>query len=398
MGELSTPSVIKLAAGKLWTQLPNATLYGSMPPEKGLLTLAQALAVSPFWSGPGATLVVRSGPSPALAVMGEFDAETQARLKLLAAWLPQALAAVQYVSYDQMAADCDQLAAKLGDRLGNDLLQRCHFTAIPRGGLIVLGQLAYALHLSHHQLEGAPNPEAPVVVVDDCALTGARFADFLAQHPHDQVVFACLYAHPDLRRAIEQTEDQVLACVSAHDLVDHAPQRFGAEYEAWHQRAWQRSGRQRYWVGHLPQLCFPWNEPDHNFWNPVTEELESGWFLLPPHLCIKNRPQAGQVTASVQLQPSPAGALHPGPEVIFGHWQGQLVVGNGATSQSVVLSEVAADFWQALITQATVDQAVQQLATSYDVEPATLQQDLTDFMASLLEQGFLVTATEKIAE
>lgn len=393
MGEPTPPSVIKLATGQLWTQLPSTSLYGAMAPDQGVLALAQALAVSPFWQqSMGAILVVRSGPNPALTVMGEFDAATQARLEFLAGWLPQALAAVQYVSYDQVVRDCDQLAANLGDRLGADLLQRCHFTAIPRGGLIVLGQLAYALHLSHHQLEGVPAPQAPVVVVDDCALTGARFADFLAQHPHDQVVFACLYAHPDLRRAIEQTEEQVLACVSAHDLVDHAPQRFGAEYEAWHQRAWQRSGRQRHWVGHPPQLCFPWNEPDHNFWNPVTEELESGWTLVPPQLCVKNRPQAGQFTASVQVQPPPAGELYPGPEVVFGYWQGQLVVGNGATGQSVVLSEVAADFWQALITQATLDQVLQQLATTYEVEPATLHSDLTDFITSLLDQGFLVNA------
>jgi len=393
MGDTATPSVIKLLSGQIWTQLPDTTLYGSMPPEQGLLELAQALAVSPFWqTAAGAALVVRQSPNPSLAVVGEFDAATLARLEFLSGWLPEALATLHYISYAQVSVDCDLLAAKLQAKLGAEQLQQSHFTAIPRGGLIVLGQLAYALQLKHKQLEGTPATDVPLVVVDDCALTGARFADFLAQHPHNQVIFACLYAHPDLRQAIEYQEQQVLACVSAHDMVDYAPQHLGTDYESWKQKAWQRNSRKRYWVGHPPELCFPWNEPDHNFWNPVTEELESGWYLLPPKLCVKNRPKAGQATVSVQLQPSPAGTWIPGPEVIFGYWQDQLIVGNGVTGKSLVLSEAAADFWQALITQPTQVDALHQLATTFQVDQTVLQVDLANFIAALVDQGFLVNS------
>src|ERR671910_1255702 len=148
-------------------------------PQARLQTLADALAVSPLWAEmPRATLVVRAAPDPLLGVVGYFDAAGRARLEALRWQLEHILPRLRYVGYAQAQEDCERLAARLVERFGRDELRGFRFVAIPRGGFIVLGMLAYILGLERSQLEAAPYSEhagAPLVVVDDCALSGVRF-------------------------------------------------------------------------------------------------------------------------------------------------------------------------------------------------------------------------------
>ena len=245
---------------------------------------------------PGTFLVARPAPQPVLAVMGRLDEARLAWLRAQAAELGRSCALLRYVGYPQAETDCKRLADLLVKRFGRKELARFHFAGIPRGGLVVLGMLACALGLEARQLSPPSAFSAPVVVVDDCALTGARFGRFLEKcRKGRRVIFAHLYSHPQLRRAIEAREQGVLACLSAHDLKDHGARTLGRkQYLAARRRLVARIGGPRYWVGMPDHICFPWGEPDRSFWNPVTRRMEDCWRIVPPERCLKNRLCSGR--------------------------------------------------------------------------------------------------------
>ena len=384
----------KDAHGFFWmpvgrTALDTLRSLGWCSDGAALLALAQAIASSPGWPGHGqAVLVARPKPAPVLALLGRLDAPG-------VLWREQgcgALNHLRYVDYAQAETDCQRLAARLVERLGADAIAGCHFVGIPRGGLIVLGMLSYALGLTRAQLEPPQSPEVPLVVVDDCALTGRRFAQFLERCESRQVLFAPLYAHPRLRAAIEAEEPRVLVCLSAHDLHDRAPETFGDEYAAWQQRWAERTGDRRYWFGQTDPVCFAWSEPDRLVWNPVAERVEVGWRVVPPELCLKNRPAPGEEPVPVQVQPVGRGPLQPAGSVLFAETAGQVVVGSLAGVETIALAGVAADMWRAVLAHGSREGVIAALLGEYDVQESELRRDVDAFVRGLLERGLLEEA------
>jgi hypothetical protein len=359
--------------------------------EIDLLGLARALSTNPAWKEtPGAILVARPAPRPVLGVVGYFDAAAEARLARLGPQLADGLAHLRYVSYSQAEEDCELLATRLIERFGHDELRRSRFVAIPRGGFIVLGMLAYVLGLEHSQLEPPYPPDVPLVVVDDCALSGSRFGRFVSRCESRRVVFAHLYSHPDLRAAIETREPQVIGCVAARDLHDRARARYGAGYAAWREANLARLGDDAgYWGGLPDHLCFPWNEADVCFWNPITERFERGWCIVPPELCLKNRPPPGMEPIPIQVQPEGPGPLQPSTHTLFGEFRGKIVVGNLQTKESFSLTGVAADMWRAVVKHGNLEDAVVALSREYEVDEGTLRADLRDFVEDLRARDLL---------
>lgn len=358
-------------------------------PESAL-SLAHALAASPPWKAMrDAVMVVRPEPRPLLGILGTFDEETASRIEALRWQLSFALQRLRYVSYAQAEADCERLAEQLLARMGRDALRRFRFAAIPRGGHLVLGMLAYALDLARDQLEVPLPPDAPLVVVDDCALTGVRFGQFIERVPNRPIVFAPLYSHPDLRTALEASEPRVTACLSARDLHDHAPAQLGDGYPAWRQRWLARSDACCRWVGLPDHVCFPWNEPDISIWNPITEREEQGWRVVPPAYCLKNRPPPGAAPARVQVQSEGKGILRPSAAVLFAALGDDVIVASTETSKAFRLNGVAAAIWRAIILHDDLKEALTTLRREYNVEEATLKNDLNAFAGELLKKGLL---------
>ena len=341
---------------------------------------------------PEAAIVVRPAPKPAWALLGKFDDVGLERVKALRERLADMRQRpINYVSYAEAEGACEELAKKLRAEFGTDELQRFRFVAVPRGGLIVLGMLSYILGLKHSQLEPPHPPEIPLVVVDDVAISGARFGRFLRRYTdHQQVVFAHLYSHPDMRQAIEEQEPTVRACVSARDLHDHAPERLGSRYASWRQSWRTLHAGPRYWSGQPDRVCFAWNEPSHSFYNAALEKAEAGWRIMSPELCLKNRPAFGAAHPRVQLQPEGNGPLQASADVIFGELGEQIVVGNLDTSTCFTLSDVAADMWRAVIAHGEEDAAASALAAEYEIDEDTLRADLHAFVDDLLARELLV--------
>ena len=227
-----------------------------------------------------ATLVVKPGEEPAIGIFAEADAAQEARIAVQAHDAAGAVGRLRYVSYAAAERHAARLADELVRRFGESAVRGFRYAAIPRGGHLVLGVLAALLDLPPARLAGEGEPGAPLVAVDDCALSGARFGAFLAGCAAERVIFAHLASHPELRAAIAAREPRVLACLAAFDLADHGPGQAG--YAAARARWAERLGAGRYWVGDPDLVCFPWNEPDRLVWVPATERIESGWKLLPP--------------------------------------------------------------------------------------------------------------------
>jgi hypothetical protein len=249
--------------------------------------------------------------------------------------------------------------------------------------------LAYTLGLQHAQLSPPYPRDAPLVVVDDCALTGNRFGRFMKHCESSQLIFAPLYSHRDVRAAIEIQEPRVVACISARELHDHAPARRGRDYADWQERWAARSEPPCYWLGEPEHVCFAWSEPDIGIWNPVTGCEEPGWRLAPPEFCLKNRLAAGTASAGIQVQPAGKGPLKPSPDVVFGDLKGEIVLADIRTGRCYQLADMAAAMWRAIIEFGDLEEIEAVLLQQYAVDEPVLRADLSDFAERLLTSGLL---------
>lgn len=285
----------------------------------------------------------------------------------------------------------ERLAEGLASRLRRELgpeLSTFSFLAIPRGGVLVLGMLAYLLELEKDRIAapGDPPPER-VVLVDDCALSGARLARALERITAPRVVVAHLLSHPELRRSVTAAEPRVERCVAAGDLAarrDLPEAALAGFAERWRERL---PGR-RYWLGALEPVAFPWSEPEAVVWNARAGRLEDGWRRVPPRACLRFRaelrlPEAG----------GPAGPLALAPGVLWKLDGERLLLRTpGDDGRLFGFRDVALDIWRALLATGDLERSLRHLASRYEADETELDRDLRGFVAELLDRGLLVDA------
>lgn len=295
------------------------------------------------------------------------------------------------LSYKQVERDVQVLAADLLDAFGQSAVHSFQYSAIPRGGGFVLSILSYILDLSPGQLGWNEGDSVPLIVVDDCSLSGARFAQYLAEVPKRPIIFASLYAHPALRKAILENEPDVLNCISARDLTDLAPQLYPTPeaYKSWRQRWETRSKGKHYWIGLPEMVIFPWNEPDRLAWNPETNQVENNWRLASPDRCLKNwallgMPPRADVKAAVRI---------PDP-VAFSLQENDISLYNSRDDMVYGLSGVSADIWRGLAAYGDLSATRAHLLTRYEVDEARLTADIQSLVDTLFANGLLEAVDE----
>ena len=339
------------------------------------------------------TLTVRLTSPPTIAVLGDLQEEDKSRLETLSAHLQLAVRRFRYVDYGQAEKDSEAIAAELQQRVGTNFLSEAQFVGIPRGGLIVLGMLSYTLDLDHPQLEKPALADGPLVVVDDCALTGLRFRKFLRQWPNREVIFAPLYAHPELCAAIERDEPRVAACVNARDLHDYAPNDLGDSHEDWQTRWHERFSDEAYWIGRTERLGFSWGEVDTIVWDSDREQVERGLSVIPPGHRLKTQPGTDisqqETSNPVQIQPDPTGPIGPTAPVLFGQVHDHTIVANPDADVCLELDGTAATMWHALVEHGTIGDTIDALCHTYSVDESTLRADLVDFIDRLAAHNLL---------
>ena len=366
--------------------------------EQRILALARGLASSPAWADvEDGIIVVRTQPPMGIALIGRFDPVEAARVEWLPGQLAIELPRFRYLPWARVEEDCVLLAERLTETFGSAEAREMAYEAIPRGGVIVLGMLSYVLGLSHDRLTGPHDEDAPVVIVDDVALTGLRFGEVLDRQAGD-VIFAHLYSHAELRTAIREREDDVVEVVSARDLTDFAPQALGPGYEAWRERWTRRADGACYWIGRPEHLCFPWTEPDFTVWNPVAGREERGWRVVPPAAVLSGRLAAAEGDARVQIQPRSSGPIRVADRTFHGELDGEVVVADLDTGSVVRLTDVAADIWRVVAQSGSLDDIVRDLVERYDADPVVVHADAQSVVQDLMRRGLLVGASTKGAE
>jgi hypothetical protein len=354
---------------------------------------AQAIQLHSVWQDlPQGLFIVRCHPTPLIAVMGTLSKKSFIQLKLQPSIINDACSRLRYLSYTEVVTACEQLAAQLLKALGAQKLRECRFCGIPRGGFIVLGMLSYALGLRSEQLQPPYPEDTPLVIVDDCALSGSRYAQAIRQYPNHKLILAPLYAHPTLRAAMVEAHSQVLMCLSGEDLMDHGEEVMGEQYQPWQTQNQKRLAGKRYWLGLPDYICFPWNEPDHLLWNPITETLEKSWPIVPPDYCLKNRLLPHNPAIDIQVQPQAMGWLQPNESIVFGELKGHILIGHLETGETFGLSDRSIPYWQVLRTTQSFEEAISVLSNSTQLPELTLRQELKTFMDQLIDQEILCPA------
>ena len=377
--------------------LAGAPVYRDMGTSaERLMALGRALTASPrFRQMNEAVLVVRTEEPMRLALLGRFSPAEVARVEVLPAILEKGLRRLRYISYGDAERAARALAVQLVDCLGEETLSRCRFVALPRGGLFVLGMLSYLLDLRADQIGHSGDSEldegvadAPLVLVDDCALTGLRFSEVLAPIDAPSVVFAHLFSHPRLRDALNEREPRVVGCYAGEDLQDLADEMLVEDRETWEKRWQERSGGRAYWIGLPEHVCFPWNEPDITTWNEETEAEEAPWRIVPPEFCLKNRPVApGRVR--LQEQHACEGWIRPAEATVFARFEDEILAADVETGRAFSFPGIAGEIWMALVGGAGPDSVVNGLAAEYDVEPARLRADVDSLVERAVGLGLL---------
>jgi hypothetical protein len=362
-------------------------------PDEGWLTSTARSAVSgAAGRSTGTELVlVRRRPEPLLAFVGALDEADHFRLEALRSLLVELPSRLRFLDWVTVQQAVDRLAEALALELGADALGRARLVGVPRGGLIVTGLLAVRLGLGPESL-GPPEVSRPLVVVDDCALSGSRLRGFLYAQDHPGPLVAVLASHPGLRRALAAAVPEVRAVVSAVDLHDHAPERQGSDYPRWRAR-WRTRHQEDVWTGDPDLVAFPWSEPETSVFNPVTGHSEPGWRVLPDTACLKNRPPPGgdgQTPVIAALEEAP-GYLRPPARVLAGR-HGAAVVVVGADGSCVRLRDTAADFWEVVTAVPSEQTAVEVLCDRYGAPAEAVRNDLVQFTTALRERALLVPA------
>lgn len=288
------------------------------------------------------------------------------------------------LSYDQAKIDVFLLAERLVKRYGDELRQ-FDFVAVPRGGTIVLGMLAYCLDLERVRTWSG-DPDTPLVVVDDSCYSGTRIRAALNEHPdRKRVILAFLYSTEEVRAEIVKAEPSVAACVSARNLEDLLPSHIDdPESRQAHRSRWlERRSEPSYWAGFPELVVFPWSEPSNVIWNAETEQIENGWRLASPDLCLKN-------WADLKLPPRAVEPEFRIPDKVAYRLVDDTVFLFHPDHDDVFhLENTASLMWRALAAYGNRDVVLDHLAGVYQAAPETLRRDLDLFVTELLTAELL---------
>jgi hypothetical protein len=341
-------------------------------------------------------------------VFGELPPVDVERLGHLAEELGHVSHSAHYVDYHRAEELCEVLADRLIARYGTNEVRGFVFRAVPRGGHIVLGMLSYALGLSPDSLDRTGESEAPVVLVDDCALSGVRLNEHLTTLRDRPAIVALLCAPAGFGAAAIDRFSNLDACVTAFELADLGPPLLGDRYDEWRAAQNARLGRDAIWIGRPEYVCFDWNEPDSSFFNSVTGELERGFRLVHPVLeevaeSSDDSPVEGPAdgesrrTDAVLVHRDGPGPYNAAPSVVSARLDTNRIAvadlsdtSSERTAVCYLLEGTAADIWSWLLARGTLEAAATAVAEEYDVEPGVVLADVAQLADELLEKGLLV--------
>lgn len=356
--------------------------------ERPLVGLASALAASP----PAAAmhdvvLGVRERPEPTFVFAGAIDPAARARVADLSGLLDEAAARLRILSWSDVEVAITALARRVRQRLGADDLAAARIVGVPRGGWMVAGLVSYALEVPGDS--AVATTRGPLIVVDDCLLSGVRLRQFLGGSEAERIVVATLCSHPEACHAVEQEEDRVIACVAGLDLEDHTAALLGDGAASWRER-WAQRVPERYHTAVLDLPVFPWSEPQIRLWNDVTGRVEPHWWLAPPELCLRNR--VARPVLPVQVADDRPGLWRLASGVVPITHPDAVVLVDTTHGHSMRLTGAGVQVWQAWMIDG--DDAAAAIARRYARPVATVAADLDHMLTLLADRQMLSAAVQ----
>ena len=79
--------------------------------------------------------------------------------------------------------------------------------------------------------------------------------------------------------------------------------------------------------------------------------------------------------------------------VVAAELEGEMVLLNAETGIYFGLDALGTQIWQLLMSGATPEETVESLLTEYEVEPAKLRADVTEFLDQLVARGLMQVAS-----
>lgn len=391
-------------------QVPTARLLsvtGKSDVPSAVEELAAAVRANPLWCRlPGSVLIGRCEPVPLLAVAGTFTEEQQVLLVQLREHLDVLLHERAFVDYSQAEEVCGQLADRLVMVFGTDILQSAQFAAIPRGGLFVLGMLAYHLDLRPDQLTSleAAHAGRMLFVIDDCSLSGTRFRESLNRIVTHSVVFCPLYAPEALCASIVSREPRVVNCLAGASLRDTSPTSDDVGYSAWKHQRHAQLGGDGYWLGQTLGVAFAWCTPQTRRWDETEGRFMEGWDVVPPSRSLKRRrllqrlegdPAVDYLPPLTLNMPISEADVRAHDRVLWSCRGNEVIVAKipqraGIGARVYSLAGISAEFWQLLMTHGSMQHAIQVLLTRYQVASEWLGADMSSLVEQMRSEGLIV--------
>ncbi len=137
-------------------------------------------------------------------------------------------------------------------------------------------------------------------------------------------------------------------------------------------------------------VSFAWGEPDCTVRSGNTSDRELAWRLLPPHLCLQAATAAQVVPVSEQDEAR--GSLWPVKDLLFGEFEGELLLARDEIGEGYRLSGIGAEFWRSILAGEPAAETAERLSRVYDVDAGTVCTNLEGFTRTLLQQGWLQPA------
>ena len=291
--------------------------------------------------------------------------------------LDTSLQQIQYLDSTQCLDLTKSLAKIIKQTVPENILKNSQVVAIPRGGLFIQAMLSYFLPLEHHQLQYTENDvdTSPLIIVDDCAISGLRLAQQLKKFPNREIYFFTIASPRELRDSVNSKESRILDFKSVLDVKSYSTLDLN-------------HASQCYWRGQCDTIIFPWSETQRSYrFNGQLSNVPL-WKVAPNKLCLSAREKKQRIRTT-EIKENPSSVMSTPDDVLYHTDQGLTRILNVSTMKHYSLDSIGSTIWQSLLKNADLDNVLAELSSIYGVSKTKLNSDVQLLTQKLFNDGLI---------
>lgn len=291
--------------------------------------------------------------------------------------LDTSLQQIQYLDSTQCLDLTKSLAKIIKQTVPENILKNSQVVAIPRGGLFIQAMLSYFLPLKHHQLQYTENDvdTSPLIIVDDCAISGLRLAQQLEKFPNRDIYFFTIASPEKLRDSVKLKEARVLDFKSVVNIKSYSTLK-------------AQNTQQRYWLGQCDAVIFPWSETQRSHFSNGKLSNRPLWKIAPDKLCMSTKAKKQAIKAT-EVKENQSAVLSTPDNILHFTDQGITKILDASTMKHYSLDAIGSDIWQSLLSNSNLDHALAELSATYKVSKTRLNNDMQLLTQKLIDAGLI---------